>query len=98
MVQEILELGQKQLPKLGVATVYREIARLAENAEIVTVSIAGDAPRYEMAKTSPPFKCDECNKVYEMEGCSKELLKLVPRGFKTQRHDLTFYGICNLCA
>ena len=98
-INEILEEGQKLIPNLGVATVYREISRLSASNEITTVSIAGDAPRYELSKHHHHhFKCNECDKVYEMEGCSNDLKKLVPKGFKPLNHDLTFYGICKACA
>jgi len=98
-VHEVLAEGQKHLPTLGLATVYREISRLTETKELRTVSIPGDPPRYEVDKHHHHhFKCTECDKVYELEGCSKELSKLVPRGFKPQTHDLTFYGLCRVCA
>jgi len=98
-VHEVLAAGQKILPALGLATVYREIGRLCEAGELQTVIIGSDLPRYEMRKHHHHhFKCTECEKVYELEGCSAELKKLVPKGFKPQTHDLTFYGLCKICA
>lgn len=98
-VQEVLAAGQKLLPNLGLATVYREINRLCEANELQIVAIAGDPPRYEVCKHHHHhFKCNGCDKVYELEGCSTELKKLVPKGFKAQTHDLTFYGVCRVCA
>lgn len=98
-VHEVLAGGQKHLPRLGLATVYREIGRLSESEELRAVSIPGDPPRYELAKHHHHhFKCTECDKVYELEGCSEALKKLVPRGFKPRNHDLTFYGLCRVCA
>jgi len=96
---EVLAAGQKHLPTLGLATVYREISRLSEAQELRSVSIPGDPPRYEMAKHHHHhFKCTGCDKVYELEGCLKELKQLVPKGFRAQNHDLTFYGLCRGCA
>jgi len=98
-VQEILDLAQKKMPGLGIATVYRSIKRLSEAGDIQTVSIPGDPVRYESCKHHHHhFKCNGCDKVYELEGCLKELKTLVPRGFKMQSHDLTFYGMCRGCA
>jgi Fur family ferric uptake transcriptional regulator len=97
-VQEVLVEGQAHLPKLGLATVYREISRLSESGELQTVSIPGDPPRYEMARHHHHhFKCTICNRVYELEGCPASLAKLVPKGFRAERHDLTFYGSCAHC-
>ena len=98
-IQEILQLGQKKLSKLGIATVYREVNRLLESNDIKTVSIPGDPPRYEQAQHHHHhFKCQSCDKVYELEGCSTTLNKMVPKGFKTINHDLTFFGLCKICA
>jgi len=98
-VHEVLAAGQKHLPTLGLATVYREIGRLSDAQELCTVSIPGDLPRYEVNKHHHHhFKCTDCDKVYEIEGCSSELKKLVPRGFKEKSHDLTFYGSCKICS
>lgn len=98
-VHEVLVEGQKQLPSLGLATVYREVGRLSEAQELCIVSLPGDPPRYEMAMHHHHhFKCTACDKVYELEGCSAALRKLVPKGFKPQTHDLIFYGLCRACA
>ena len=98
-VPEILNAGQKLMPSLGVATVYRAIKRLVETKEIQAVSIPGDPIRYEAAHHHHHhFKCDGCDKVYELEGCLKELRQLIPRGFRMESHDLTFYGRCRTCA
>ncbi len=98
-VHEILAGGKKFLPSLGLATVYRELNRLVETGEIQTVTIPGDPPRYEIAKQHHHhFKCTKCDNVYELEGCLKEITKLVPKGFKAESHDITLYGLCRACA
>jgi Fur family ferric uptake transcriptional regulator len=97
-VHEVLARGQKLLPSLSLATVYREINRLCAAHELQTVTIPGDPPRYEFDKHHHHhFKCTECDKVYELEGCLKELKSLVPAGFRPLAHDLTFYGLCKAC-
>jgi len=97
-VHEVLARGQKMLPSLSLATVYREIGRLTEAHELQTVAIPGDPPRYEAhSHHHHHFKCTGCDKVYEIEGCPKELKSLVPKGFKPVTHDLTFYGLCKAC-
>ena len=97
-VPELLSLGQNLLPKLGVATVYREINRLCESGKLHTVTIPGDPPRYEMAHHHHHhFKCTECDRVYELEGCSKGIESMVPKGFELQSHDITLYGLCSHC-
>lgn len=98
-VAEILEAGQKDMPTLGIATIYRAIKRLLETQEIVAVAIPGDPVRYETPHHHHHhFKCGGCDKVYELEGCLKDLKHMLPRGFRMESHDLTFYGKCRDCA
>ena len=97
-VHEVLAHGQKILPSLSLATVYREINRLCAADELHTVTIPGDPVRYESDKHHHHhYKCTGCKKVYEIEGCPQELKSLVPEGFKPVTHDLTFYGLCRAC-
>lgn len=97
-IPEVHALAQKKLPKLGIATVYREIARLSESGEIHSVAIPGDPLRYEKtAHHHHHFKCTGCNTVFELEGCLKNVTRLMPKGFTHQSHDITLYGLCRKC-
>lgn len=97
-VQEILALGRNHAARLGIATVYRSIRRLLDAGEVQTVTIPGDVVRYEAAKHHHHhFKCSRCDRVYDLDGCLKELKSMVPKGFKVETHDLTFYGCCRDC-
>ena len=98
-VQEILSRAQKHLPALGIATVYREIGRLIDAGELRLVAIPGDPPRYETPKHHHHhFKCTGCDEVFELDGCLKNIAKLVPKGFTHETHDITLYGMCRACA
>lgn len=102
-VPEIHALATAALPKLGIATVYREVKRLAEEKAITRVDIPGEnAPRYEMqhahAHHHHHFKCDGCGKVFDIEGCQIPAPALsLPRGFTHRAHDVTIYGMCRSC-
>jgi Fur family ferric uptake transcriptional regulator len=96
---ELLELSQRIVPNLGLATVYRNIRMLMEEGFLREVHIAGDAPRYEQAGTGHHhhFYCFRCGKVTEINGCRSEVNTLVPEGFLQDFHELTFYGSCATC-
>lgn len=97
-VREILDLGRGQVSRLGIATVYRTIKRLLDAGEVQVVTIPGDVVRYEAVKHHHHhFKCSRCDRVYDLDGCLKELKSMVPKGFKAETHDLTFYGCCRDC-
>lgn len=96
---ELLELSQRIVPNLGLATVYRNIRMLMDEGFLREVHIAGDAPRYEQAGTGHHhhFYCFRCGKVTEINGCRSEVNTLVPEGFLQDFHELTFYGSCATC-
>jgi Fur family ferric uptake transcriptional regulator len=97
---EILAAARQDTPTLGIATVYRTIAMLLEEGAIRGVSLPGDPPRYEAADLGHHhhFKCLACDRVFDVNDCVHDLLKLVPRGFELQGHDVTLYGRCADCA
>lgn len=96
---EILGLAQRQVPRLGLATVYRNLRTLLEEGFLREVHIAGDAPRFEQAGTGHHhhFYCFRCGRVYEIAGCRPEVNTLVPPGYVQDFHELTFYGTCGTC-
>ena len=96
---EVLGRAQRKVPSLGIATVYRTLNTLVENAELALVEIPGQAPRYERADLQHHhhFYCTRCDKVFELEGCPGPLTQLTPKGFTVERHDITLYGTCDTC-
>jgi Fur family ferric uptake transcriptional regulator len=98
-VQEVLEEGQKILPALGIATVYRAVKTLLEENWLVAVQIPGDILYYEPAGKSHHhhFRCQKCNKVYELQDCLSDFSKLMPPGFRLDSHEVVLYGSCRSC-
>ncbi len=96
---ELLQLAQRIVPNMGLATIYRNVRMLLGEGFLREVHIAGDAPRYEQAGTGHHhhFYCFRCGKVTEINGCRSEVNTLVPEGFLQDFHELTFYGSCAAC-
>lgn len=97
---EILAAAQARVPKLGLATVYRNIKSLVEEGWLRPVSLPGDAPRYELARIAHHhhFHCRVCNRVLDIQACPGELKHLVPRGYHVEAHEVVLYGRCSTCA
>ena len=97
--QETLEGARRQVPRLGIATVYRTIKSLVKGGKLVPVSIPGEPDRYEVAglKHHHHFYCKECGQVFELDGCLLKENVRVPRGFKLHDHEVTLYGNCPKC-
>ena len=102
-VPEIHTLAMREWPRLGIATVYREIKRLHEENAIIRVDIPGEnAPRYEPvhgdhAHHHHHFKCETCGKVFDIHACALPVEQILPTGFRHHSHEITIYGNCRNC-
>jgi Fur family ferric uptake transcriptional regulator len=99
-VQEVFKLAARELPGLGIATVYRTIKSMLAEQALHQVELPGAMVRYEVAHLGHHhhFHCRRCDGVFEVEGCPGSLKRLTPRGFKMEGHDLTIVGLCAACA
>ncbi len=96
--QEILEAAQKELPKLGIATVYRSVKAMVEDGQLEPVELPGEGQRYEIAgkEHHHHFHCTSCGKVFELEGCSVEE-SAIPPDFEVEDHYVVLSGKCADC-
>lgn len=97
--REVLESAQSAVDTLGIATVYRTLKGLVEEGWLVPVELPGEPARYERAgkRHHHHFVCDECDRVYEVDGCPGNLRAVVPPGFRLARHEVVLYGVCEEC-
>ena len=98
--REILRLARFDVPKLGIATVYRNIRSLVDEGRLRVVELAGSPDRYEVAgkEHHHHFLCRSCDGVFEVETCSGDFDAITPRGFQLETHEVTLYGLCSACA
>lgn len=89
------------IPKVSVATVYRTLRSLQDDQKIVSVSLPGEADRYETKSKADHhhhhFHCDSCGKVFDVPGCGLRVDAKVPAGFAIKRHEVVLYGHCAGC-
>lgn len=97
--QEVLAVAQAEVAGLGMATVYRNLKLLADAGEILAVTLPGDSPRYETARRAHHhhFRCESCQRVFDVDDCPGSLEGLAPAGFTVERHEITLYGHCKDC-
>jgi Fur family ferric uptake transcriptional regulator len=96
---DLLLLAQKEVPRIGIATVYRVLKHLIQDGKVALVEIPGDSPRYEIERHHHHhhFLCRSCDKVYELEGCIEGIGRLAPPKFKVEQHEIVLYGVCARC-
>ncbi|MFY8084141.1 MAG: Fur family transcriptional regulator [Rubrivivax sp.] len=97
--QEVLEAAQREVPGLGIATVYRNLKALVQEGELKPVNLPGENPRFEVVghHHHHHFQCRQCQRVFDVHACPGDLSRLAPQGFMVEDHDLTLYGRCGDC-
>jgi len=86
----------------AIATVYRAVAAMEDNAFLARVGTRAGAALYcrcQEASHHHHVVCDGCGKVAVAE-CPGELAtgETAPSGFLITRHEITLYGLCPACA
>ncbi len=96
---EVLDEARRHVAALGLATVYRNLKALVDAGAIQAVTLPGEAARYELARRGHHhhFRCDACQRVFDVPACPGNLAGLAPPGFSVARHEITLYGRCSDC-
>ena len=96
---EVLDAARRHVAALGLATVYRNLKALVDAGEIQVVTLPGEVARYELTHPGHHhhFRCDACQRVFDVHQCPGDLAGLAPPGFAVSRHEITLYGLCSDC-
>ncbi|KAF0095191.1 MAG: Fur family transcriptional regulator ferric uptake regulator [Puniceicoccaceae bacterium 5H] len=83
------------MPKLGIATVYRNIKSLLEQDELQAVEVPGGQTRYQIprAERTHLFICQKTDRVYVIQPKLDELQLNLPDGYQLQEAQLICYGL-----
>jgi len=97
--QEIFADAQKELPNLGMATVYRALKQFHADGQVRVVEIPGATPHYETSARPHHhfFFCEQCQRLYNLIGCVRGVGALAPEQFHVRRHEIVLYGDCAGC-
>ncbi len=98
--QEVLDAASSAAPGLGIATVYRALSAGVEGGWLQPVEMATGPTRYELAHLGHHhhFRCNVCDRVFDLDGCPGNLKMLLPPGFELDDHDIVLHGRCADCA
>jgi Fur family ferric uptake transcriptional regulator len=104
---EICELARREVPRLNLSTVYRQLKELLDAGEVTRVDLPGQPTRYEapcehahgdVRHHHHHFHCRSCDRVFVIHACPGSMDELAPAGFQVEQHDLTLHGKCAVCA
>jgi len=101
-VEEVYRIVRKSIPKISLATVYRNLHLLAEDGKLREVQFQGDVIRYD-AITGPHehFYCRNCRAVWDIHrSLPKDAVRSIERRMKSsvETYSLDYYGLCAKCA
>lgn len=98
--EEILALGQRIVPSLGLATVYRNVRSLCDEEWLTEVELPGGGMRYELSSRPHHhyFLCRECDQAFDVHACPPAIEDMAPEGFEVEGHEFVLYGRCAACS
>jgi Fe2+ or Zn2+ uptake regulation protein len=93
---------RKTLPRISLATVYRNLQRLVDDGKIRTVLLGERVARYDPETSDHDhFVCEACGRVQDLfleRDRQVDLSPLMRDGYVVTTHTLTVYGMCQGCA
>ncbi|HEV8307408.1 MAG TPA: transcriptional repressor [Methylomirabilota bacterium] len=92
---------RKQLPRVSLATVYRNLRLLARHG-LLTEFQAGPTVRFDArVHRHHHFTCAHCGRIFDLEEPVDARLdaRVTARtGFRVSHHRIEFFGLCGRCA
>ena len=99
---EIYRRVHKRLPRISLATVYRNLHSLVEEGKIRTLLLDEQGARFDPETSQHDhFVCARCGRVVDLflrRARQLDLSSLAKQGYVVTTHNLTVHGICRACA
>lgn len=93
--------GEQPDSNIGIATVYRNLRRMANSGSIKKISGLEDAEHFDHnTHTHYHFLCKKCNRVFDIDAkVAPEIIENTQKetGFIIDSYDVVFHGICKDC-
>jgi Fur family transcriptional regulator, peroxide stress response regulator len=101
-VERIYETVRDQFPTTSIATIYKTVALLKKENELIEISFPDGSNRYDGNKPypHPHLICTRCKKIIDPDLSSlEELAAEVTKetGFQIHTHRVDFFGLCREC-
>ncbi len=98
---EVYELVRKELPRISLSTVYRNLEKMADVGIIARLELSGSQRQYDWnTENHHHARCLRCGLIRDVpkdSGLVPELEKQAINGFDISGFRLEFKGVCNKC-
>jgi Fe2+ or Zn2+ uptake regulation protein len=99
---EIYQRVHKKLPRISLATVYRNLRSLVDEGKIRTLLLDAQGARFDPETSRHDhFVCERCGRVVDLflrQARPIDLSSLAKQGYVVTTHTLTVLGMCQVCA
>lgn len=93
---------RKEFPNISLGTVYRNLAQLAENGDILKISTSANKEHFDgFVHRHFHFVCNKCDKIYDVDLDGMDEIKnqaAEKLNADIEDYSLIFYGICENCS
>jgi Fur family peroxide stress response transcriptional regulator len=97
----VYEQVKREIPKISLGTVYRNLKLLKQEGEILELDLASTLSRFDgNSQDHYHFRCEQCGRIFDVdEPVDEEIDDRVAKktGFKVSHHRLEFRGLCKDC-
>ena len=97
----VYEQVKREIPKISLGTVYRNLKLLKQEGEILELDLASTLSRFDgNSQEHYHFRCERCGRIFDVdEPVDEEIDGRVAQktGFNVSHHRLEFRGLCNDC-
>lgn len=95
---EIYDAVRSEIPNISLGTVYRNLGKLVEDGEIITVETDNRSIYYDgYAAPHTHFVCKKCGMIYDFEEEEQNFRSIKDQGFVIEKHRTVLYGECAHC-
>ena len=102
LAHEIYRRVHKKLPRVSLATIYRNLHSLVGEGKIRTLILDEQGARFDPETSQHDhFVCERCGRVIDLflrRARPVDLSPLAKQGYIVTAHALTVHGLCQLCA
>lgn len=101
-IEQVYDQIKEQFPMMSLATVYKTVAVLKDQGEILELAFANGSTRYDgnHPHPHPHLICIRCHRIIDTEGLSLDnsALEMADKyGYRLITHRLDIFGICPSC-
>lgn len=93
---------RKEFPNISLGTVYRNLAQLTENGDIIKIQTSSNKEHFDgFTNQHNHFVCKKCDRIFDVNADSAHALTKQAAnelGADIDGYSLVFYGTCSECS